>query len=437
MTGYIVDRRLSGSNKSVPNRNRFLRRVKSRVAQQVKAMISSGNIGSIFDDAKKITIPIGDISEPTPVYSQDEGVVDMIVSGNTEYRVGDTIPKKKSDGQGSGGNGAGNGGEGEDSFGFSLTRDEFLKYFFEDLELPNLQDKDIAVTEEYRSRKAGYSASGNPSNLSLLQTMKMSTGRRVALRAAKKRKLKELEAELGLLEIERSFSADADLPDQILPCDNRIAELEMLIADLRKKIKAVPFVDEIDLRYRNTIHDPIPTTQAVMFCLMDVSGSMGQWHKDIAKRYFMLLYLFLNKRYERVEIVFVRHSHVAEEVDEQTFFYDKASGGTIVSVGLELINTIIRDRYDRNRYNIYIAQASDGDNWHDDGEKVLKLMRSSILPQVQYYFYVELSQYGYEGDLWNTYKSLEATNFDAAIVKDASSIYQVFRKMFGGKTEPA
>ena len=433
MTGYIVDRRLSGSNKSVPNRDRFLQRVKSRVAAQVKEMISKGNIGSIFEDTKRITIPIGDISEPYPVYSADEGVTDLIVSGNVKYRVGDLIPKDRN-GQGGGGNGAGNGGEGEDDFGFTLTRDEFLKYFFEDLELPNLQDKDIAVTEEYRQRKAGFSASGNPSNLSLMQTMKMSAGRRMALRAANKRKLKEAEAQLAALQ-ERSEGLSLI---EMETWEAEVADLTAMIADLRKKIKKVPFVDEIDLRYRNTIQDPIPTTQAVMFCLMDVSGSMSQWHKDIAKRYFMLLYMFLHKRYERVEIVFVQHHTEAKEVDEQTFFYGRESGGTIVSSGLELVNNIIKERYDRSKYNIYVAQASDGDNWGDDGEKVLQLMRNSILPQVQYHFYVEISKYGAEGDLWQTYKSLAASNFDAALVTDAASIYQVFRKMFGGgDTEPA
>ena len=429
MVGYVIDRRQSGKDKSVPNRARFLDRVKSRVAAQVKEMISKGSIGTIFDSSKSIRIPIGDIAEHHPSYSQEEGCVDMVVAGNKHYRVGDLIPKDEK-GKGSGnGNGAGEDGEGEDGFSFSLTRDEFLKYFFDDLELPNLQDKDIAVTEEYRTRKAGYSAAGNPSNLSLLQTMKMSTGRRVALRAAKKRKLKELEAKLAELESTREGLSNIELES----LESEIVDLETAIAALKKAIKKVPFVDEIDLRYRNTIRDPVPTTHAVMFCLMDVSGSMSEWHKDIAKRYFMLLYLFLQKRYERVELVFVRHSHVAEEVDEQTFFYDRASGGTIVSAGLGLINKIIDERYDRSKYNVYVAQASDGDNWSDDGDKVLNLMRNSILPKSQYFFYIEISRYGSEGDLWKTYNALEAKNFDRALVDDAASIFSVFRKMFGGK----
>lgn len=435
MTGYIVDRRLSGGNKSVPNRDRFLKRVKSRVSAQVKDMISKGSIGTIFEDTKRVSIPIGDISEPYPTYSTEEGITDLIVSGNEHYRVGDIIPKDRNQ-QGGGGNGAGNGGEGEDDFAFTLTRDEFLEYFFEDLELPNLQDKDIAVTEEYRVRKAGYSAAGNPSNLSLMQTMKMSAGRRMALRAAKKRKLKELEVELE--EAQALLDGDVDhLNVDLAAVSCRVEAIQAEIIKLKAAIKKVPFVDEIDLRYRNTIRDPIPTTQAVMFCLMDVSGSMSQWHKDIAKRYFMLLFLFLHKRYESVEIVFVQHHTEAKEVDEQTFFYGRESGGTIVSSGLELVNKIIKERYDRSKYNIYVAQASDGDNWGDDGEKVLQLMRNSILPQVQYHFYVEISRYGAEGDLWQTYKGLEAQNFDAALVTDAASIYQVFRKMFGGNAEPA
>ncbi len=431
MVGYVIDRRQSGKDKSVPNRARFLTRVKSRVAAQVKEMISKGNIGSIFDSSKSIRIPVGDITEHYPSYSQDEGCVDMVVSGNRHYRVGDLIPKDQNGQGGGGGNGAGEDGDGEDGFSFSLTRDEFLKYFFDDLELPNMQDKDIAVTEDYRTRKAGYSAAGNPSNLSLLQTMKMSTGRRVALRAAKKRKLKELEAQLE--KYEELLSGDVDHLAVDLSATSEAADLLRLeIADLKKAIKKVPFVDEIDLRYRNTIKDPVPTTHAVMFCLMDVSGSMSEWHKDIAKRYFMLLYLFLQKRYERVELVFVRHSHVAEEVDENTFFYDRASGGTVVSAGLNMINKIIDERYDRNKYNVYVAQASDGDNWGDDGDKVLNLMRNSLLPKLQYFFYIEISKYGDKGDLWKTYDALEARNFDRALVSDAASIFSVFRKMFGG-----
>lgn len=430
MVGFIVDRRLSGGNKSVPNRDRFLRRVKSRIAAQVKQAINSGSIGSIFDSGKKITIPAGDLSEPNPTYDQEGGITDMVVSGNTKYRVGDMIPKEGGQGQGKGGNGAGNGDGGQDEFVFSLTREEFIQYFFDDLELPNLADKDIMVAEKFRTRKAGFCSDGVPANLSLMKTMSAAAGRRIALRARKKRLVKELEDKLAQL-ISMEIGRVDEAAQKKFEAD--VAALEAEIEVAKAKVKKVPFIDEIDQRFRNTIVDPLPSTQAVMFCLMDVSGSMSEWHKDIAKRYYMLLFLFLHQRYEKVDIVFVRHHHDAEEVDEQTFFYDRANGGTVVSKGLQLVDNIIKERYDRNRWNVYIAQASDGDNWSDDEGKVLDLMNNSILPAVQYFFYIEISKYGNEGDLWQTYKNLEGKNFDAQTVSDPSQIFDVFRKMFGGK----
>ena len=443
MTGYIVDRRLSGGNKSVPNRTRFLRRVKARVAAQVKKMIDQGSIEGIFRESKKIVIPVGDLSEPNPSYDRYGGKTDMVVSGNEHFRVGDLIPKKGGQGQGNGGNGAGDGsgGEGEDDFVFSLTRDEFIQLFFEDLELPNLINTDIQVAENYRQRKAGFTTDGSPQNLNLLHTMKQSAGRRMALRAEKKRKVKELEAQLaGLVAEQDTIKAaiDADnfqgtseeaARERLVSVTAEIETVTLALDEAKKKVKKVPFIDDIDLRYRNTIVEPEPTTRAVMFCLMDVSGSMTQWHKDIAKRFYMLLFLFLHKRYEKVDIVFVRHHHDAQEVDEQEFFYGRVNGGTVVSEGLKKVNEIINERYS-SRWNIYVAQASDGDNWQDDEAKVLDLMQKSILPKVQYFFYIEISKYGREGDLWQQYQKLGAENFDCDTVTDAADIYHVFRKMF-------
>ena len=99
-----------------------------------------------------------------------------------------------------------------------------------------------------------------------------------------------------------------------------------------------------------------------MFCLMDVSGSMTEHMKDLAKRFYMLLYVFLKRRYRHVEIVFIRHTDRAEEVDEETFFHGPASGGTLVSSALQAMHDIVRSRFRPADWNIYAAQASDGDN---------------------------------------------------------------------------
>ena len=116
------------------------------------------------------------------------------------------------------------------------------------------------------------------------------------------------------------------------------------------------------MRYRRFEPQPKPVAQAVMFCLMDVSGSMTEHMKDLAKRFFALLYLFLKRRYKHVDIVFIRHTHEAREVDEETFFYSPETGGTVVSTALEEMARIVDDRYPPDDWNIYAAQASDGDN---------------------------------------------------------------------------
>ena len=124
---------------------------------------------------------------------------------------------------------------------------------------------------------------------------------------------------------------------------------------------------------------------------MDVSGSMGQHEKDVAKRFYLLLYLFLVRQYENVQIVFVRHTEDAKEVDEDEFFNSQESGGTVVSTGLTLVNNIIKERYPLDVWNIYIVQASDGDNYYHDNITCTELLRE-LLPKVQYYVYLEVRQ---------------------------------------------
>jgi uncharacterized sporulation protein YeaH/YhbH (DUF444 family) len=133
--------------------------------------------------------------------------------------------------------------------------------------------------------------------------------------------------------------------------------------------------------------------QAVMFCLMDVSGSCPSM-KDLAKRFYMLLYVFLTRRYRHVDIVFIRHTDRAEEVDEDTFFHRPASGGTLVSSALQAMHEIVRSRYRPADWNIYAAQASDGDNSISDSEAVSRLLTERILPVSQFFAYLEVGEAG-------------------------------------------
>ena len=132
---------------------------------------------------------------------------------------------------------------------------------------------------------------------------------------------------------------------------------------LQRRRKVIAYIDPVDIRFNRFEPQPLPNANAVMFCLMDVSGSMGEREKDLAKRFFVLLHLFLKRRYERTDIVFIRHTHEAQEVDEETFFYSTQSGGTVVSTALEEMRRIIEERYPSREWNIYAAQASDGDNF--------------------------------------------------------------------------
>ena len=140
------------------------------------------------------------------------------------------------------------------------------------------------------------------------------------------------------------------------------------------------YIDPLDVRYRRFEAHPKPVAQAVMFCLMDVSGSMTEHMKDLAKRFYVLLYIFLKRRYKNVEVVFIRHTHQASEVDEETFFNSPETGGTVVSTALEEMQRVINERYSPDNWNIYAAQASDGDNTASDNDKTAALLTKIILP---------------------------------------------------------
>ena len=431
MSHYIIDRRPSGQGKSAPNRKKLLDRVKGSVRKTVKEAVANGNIADVVKGGNRVRVPVKDLNEPQIVHGEG-GVTRRTIPGNDRYKFnpGDTTPRPQQGGGSGGGSGkAGDSGDGEDEFTFELTRDEFLEFFFEDLELPDLAKKQLAITNDKKPVRNGFSRDGNPAALDLLTTMKSSMGRRAALRTPKKKKLRELEANLTTLQ---EVNVEGWQEDDVAEHLTAIAKFEADIEALKKKIKTVPYVDEIDLRYRTWTMKEQPATQAAMFCLMDVSGSMTLWHKDIAKRFYMLLYLFLFKNYEKVDIIFVRHHHSADEVDEQTFFYDRSTGGTVVSEGLSLVNKIIDERYSNLQWNVYVAQASDGDNFATDHERTMEEL-NKILNKVQYYFYIDIAQYG-DSEMWELYRdSVTAKNFAQEQISDVGQIYGVFRKLFEAK----
>lgn len=404
----FVDRRLNGKGKSSVNRQRFTERFKTHIKEAVGKSITSRDIETNTKKGINVHIPVKDISEPQFGHGSG-GIRDIVVPGNKDYIPGDSIDKPKSGGKG----GASKDGVGEDDFEFELSREEYLKIFFEDLELPNLIKKQLLDSEEFKNVRAGYTTDGVPTNINVVQSLKKALGRRVAsgsfLNKALKAKEEELENEL----------------DE----DKRFILMEE-IAKLKTRKEAIRFIDPFDLKFNNFVEEPVPSAKAVMFAIMDVSGSMGEKEKDIAKRFFILLYLFLSCNYEKVKIVYIRHHTEATEVDEDTFFHLKENGGTIVSSALKLTNEIIQERYNPQDWNIYVAQASDGDNWSRDSSECTKILSESILPNVQYYAYIEIAENPQE--LWNEYsRILDAyDHFNIQRINDLGDIYPVFRKLF-------
>jgi uncharacterized sporulation protein YeaH/YhbH (DUF444 family) len=195
----------------------------------------------------------------------------------------------------------------------------------------------------------------------------------------------------------------------------------------------------LDLRYRRFEPYPKPIAQAVMFCMMDVSGSMTEHMKDLAKRFFMLMHVFLTRRYKHVDIVFIRHTDKAQEVDEETFFTSAETGGTLVSSALVEMKRIIAERYRPEDWNIYGAQASDGDNSSSDADRTRSLLQQDLLPNCQYFAYLEVGEdaggrFGSSSQgttLWRTYKTVQgAGRFAMRRVHQRGDIYPVFRDLF-------
>ncbi len=417
----IIDRRFDSKNKSAVNRQRFMRRFKGQIRKAVADAIDGRSIKDL-DNGENVSIPARDLSEPQFHHGRG-GVWETIFTGNDQFSSGDQINRP----QGGAGGGSGKGkaskdGECEDDFVFNLSREEFLDVFFDDLALPDLVKTQLARIHEYKSQRAGFSNDGTPANINVVRSLRGALGRRLALGAPFHGKLRELQKALE----ERLETHPDDDPE--------VLRLRDEIAILRAKLEAIPFIDTFDLRYNNRIKVPKPTTQAVMFCIMDVSGSMDEGKKATAKRFFMLLYLFLTRTYEHIELVFIRHHTVAKEVNEEDFFHSRESGGTVVSSALELMKDILHARYASGAWNIYGAQASDGDNWENDSPHCRELLAERILPFVQYFAYIEITP-GEPQNLWREYEKLGAAhrNFAMQHIEGLPDIYPVFRELFKKK----
>lgn len=418
MSDYtIIDRRINPKGKNLSNRQRFLERTKQWVKQKVRERSANRDITS--NEGDSISISSEDVAEPTFDYDRQTGIWDRVLPGNKEFITGDKI-KRDSGGKGKGKQ-ASDSGEGSDDFVFSISKEEYLDILFEDLELPDLikESENAAVT--FERKRTGFSTSGSPNNLDLERSLKNALGRKIALGFPIDRKIKEKELEL------------------LIATDEETIIILEEISILRTRRLAVAYIDQVDVRYRRHTQMPVPNSQAVVFCLMDVSGSMGKDEKDTAKRFFLLLYLFLQRKYQKVDIVFVKHTTEAAECTEHEFFYGQESGGTLVSSGVKEVNAIVQDRYPVDAWNIYCVQASDGDNFDSDNAALL-VQLELLLPKCQYYVYNEVLQSNtYKaGQITNVFQTMqkiedEYPNLSLVNIGSIDDVVSTFRKIFTKK----
>ncbi|MFT6164288.1 MAG: uncharacterized sporulation protein YeaH/YhbH (DUF444 family) [Zhongshania aliphaticivorans] len=404
----IIDRRLNDRNKNASNRQRFIRRYKAQLRRSVADIVADRSITDMSRGGE-VGIPVKDISEPKFRVGRG-GDREMVHPGNKEFTTGDRIAKPPSGGGGGSGSGSGEGQgeEGQDNFMFTLSKEEFMNLFFDDLELPRLARNVLGDSKQFTYRRAGYTPSGVPANLSVPRSLQNAMARRIALRAPLNRELAELKAGAGTAED---------------------------IEALEKRIERIPFLDEYDLRFRHRVKEPKPISRAVMFCLMDVSASMSEQKKDLAKRFFTLLYLFLSRKYEHVELVFIRHTSNAEEVDEQAFFHDPQTGGTVVMSALNLMIEILEDRYSPSQWNIYGAQVSDGDAFGSDPQRSAMRLSKDILPLCRYFAYVEIPDSPSSiTPLAAAYSQIRDATFAMSTVMDRGDVYPVLRELFQRET---
>jgi uncharacterized sporulation protein YeaH/YhbH (DUF444 family) len=416
VTSVIVDRRAQ-KGKSTANRQRVLKRLDGALKAEVDKLVARHKLKD-SDKAVEVTLERKDVTEPRFALDPVSGATGRIIPGNDQYRVGDKIPHNPAQGRG-GGQGAGDGeADEEDSFRFVLSREEYLSLLFDELELPPLVKKDLMQIDESRFRRGGVVRYGNPGSVCVVRTFKASIGRRIAAEAQLEEALAEAEAELALA---RASAIPA-----------RVTAAELALKQLREETPEIPFLDPVDLRHRSLIEVQKPCTAAVMFCLMDVSSSMDEKRKDLAKRFFTLLYLFLTRKYKKVDLVFIRHTDQAQEVDEDTFFNGTQAGSTKVLSALAKMNEIIDARFPASHYNIFGAQASDGDSFGGDSTESSAYLYNQLLPFSRYFVYAEVGDRPVHGttSLWAAYRSIDSDHFNMATVSARNEVYPALAKLF-------
>lgn len=435
-TFIFVDRRKSGRGKSLNNRQKLLKRIKGSIKNANPVDIDSGGVkGAGAGSASKqlnnpVKIARKALAEPTFHYAPQTGEREIVLIGNDRWLKGDEFPVSGGGGGKGSGSGAGDGEDGEDDFIVNISKSEFFDVFFEDCELPDLRDSHEKTLPEAVMKPAGFQKNGNPGQLSVIRSFKNSQARRLALTRSSREELELLEAEYQQLATQLADTTEAN--DDV---HARMAALEVQIDALRKKISSVTLFEDVDLRYRKSDRVQVKAADAVFIMVMDISGSMDEEKKRIARKFFSLQYAFIKRKYPQTDLVFIAHTTDAEEMDEEEFFSTRKNGGTLVSPAYALVHSIIKERYDATQSNIYLSGASDGDNAEYDNPVVIEeIEESGLLTKLRHMVY---AQVGYQYSTWGSnlgtvMESISNTNKKVVTVKieTEGEVFGAFKKIY-------
>jgi sporulation protein YhbH len=402
----IVDRAAS-------DRHRHKKKIDKAIKESIKDVVAEESIIG-QNGKKKIRIPIRGIKEYRFIFGDNENNKSVGSAGDHKIKKGQKIGQKRA--RLARGQGAGHGSneKGDEYYDVEVTLEELAEYLFNDLELPDLEKKQFRFISQKSIKRKGYRFKGIRPRLSKKETIK---------RKIRRRKIAE---KIG------TYDPDGE--------------------------ERFPFHRD-DLKYHHIKPKIKENSSAVIFFLMDVSGSMSQDRKYLARSFFFLLYQFLNHKYERVEVVFISHSTEANRVDEDDFFKVATHGGTIISSCLNLELEVIEKEFHPNSWNIYTFYCGDGENWTSDNEKSLDLFKKvKDLSQLTGYCEINESYKGLSDEIndddelgvssWATFsawKNEEMENlwaklnplcdnkFKKVMVGDTEHIWTAFTAFFGGK----
>ena len=384
----IFKKHNTNADRSASDRRRHKEKIEKAIKEGIHDIVAEESIIG-QSGKKKIKIPVKGIKEYQFVFGRNQGSKGVGSAQGQDIKKGQKIQDgKKQKGQGTG-NKPGN-EKGEEFYEVELTLDELAKYLFDDLNLPDLEKKSDASVLAEKIKRKGYRPKGIRARLSKKETLKNKIRRQ-------KQAIKN-----------GSYDPESD--------------------------ERFTFHED-DLKYKHIEIKHKPITNAVIFFIMDVSGSMGKQKKFLARSFFFLLYQFIRYRYEKIDIVFIAHTTDAKEVNEDDFFQRGSSGGTFISSGLEKSLEVINERYNPSSWNIYAFHGSDGENWTEDNEKA-KVAMQKLIDICQLAGYIQIVPDGekvYGTEMADVFTPLITDTFKVLKLGKKEDVWPQFSKLFGGK----